>query len=531
MKKLLLVLSVFMMSSLLSAQVNYYVAENGSDENDGLSESNPLLTLRKARDLIAVDFDAATDFIINLSGVVTDQVGASTFTFNNTSDVTVTVKGESAATTILQKMDDAKWDSIASVMGSSPGRFFQNPENKGGGTVTLIIEDMTIKNFGHTVTNGGLLINGLKNSTIVMRRCNILNGIARGGSLIQTQGGGSTICDFTMEDCYVSNMKTFDNNTFASPITINGASSGTFKNCVFNNCTRDPRPNGNSETSRFSHFGSVITFNPAADKTITGVIVNCTFVDNGFAPIKPADSLYYAKVSELCDSVQQAPVSAFLDSTETLEITFANNLLIANGEDDQNFVDFKLLKHDYANLTQNSFDNNVMNAISAFEITTNDTSASYTYESSEIVIEAIADSLIIATAENGMMYVKAGGTSVFQKGTYQFATVTDITGAYRDASNPCVGAYEASELMTPPLSLSSVDINNFKLYPNPADEQVYFKGVSGVFNVSFYNLAGQVVKSQTAVQSSIDVSDLSAGLYYVKATGDEVQALQMLMVK
>ena len=541
MKKIILILSMFLMSALLSAQVEYFVAEGGADTNDGLSAAAPLATFLKARNLINASHTATTDVTINIIGTVTDLKGQSVFAFNTADDVVLTVKGESAATSILQKCDDATWlEHVAKK--TEAGRFFNMPQNKGEGNLTIIFEDITVKNFGHHASNGGMFINALLPVTMKVSRCNFKNGIARAGAIFQTNPK-QRVVDFTMEDCFVDNMLSFNNGgILQSPIIVRGYSTGTFKNCVFTNCVMDPRTRDANVTGQYTQFGSVITFDPVIGlpiagqevipSVVSGEVTNCTFINNGFAPILATDAAYDSLVTVVGDTLALAVVSVLVDSAETVNFSFNNNLVIGNGGDATNTVDVKSLVDVNGTLTTTSFTNNVMNSVMGFDATTCDTSAAYMYSSPEIVFETANDSIVMSLTDAGVMYVKAGGTSVFASGNSATATVTDITGADR-AATPCVGAYEASELMVPPVSsLSATESLAFSVYPNPTSGLVTISDVE-VASIKLFNQVGQLVLSTSLNNNQqLDLSAINNGLYILQVIDTKgQQGVQSLMVQ
>jgi len=63
--------------------------------------------------------------------------------------------------------------------------------------------------------------------------------------------------------------------------------------------------------------------------------------------------------------------------------------------------------------------------------------------------------------------------------------------------------------------------NRFRLFPNPASDQFYCETMKEMEKIELYNLSGSLVKKKTAKRlfsETMDVSDLSEGLYLVKTT-------------
>ena len=88
-----------------------------------------------------------------------------------------------------------------------------------------------------------------------------------------------------------------------------------------------------------------------------------------------------------------------------------------------------------------------------------------------------------------------------------------------------------------PDAIESVDADNSNLqvYPNPArGGNVTIAVAAGeVANVAVYNSAAQLVKSVATAESTLtlDVSDLQAGIYYVRVTTADKAYTQKLIVE
>jgi len=531
MRKLFFTITMMFVSALLSAQITYYVDENGNNDNDGLSASTPLQTLKKAEGLINAN-NTSAEYVIMITGTVTDASAQSAFKFNSDYDVTLTIKGESAATSIVQKADDETWLSKVEAK-QNIGRFFNMPQNAGTGSLTVIFEDLTFQNFGHNAANGGQFMNALLDCDIIIRRCNFRNGVARAGVLFQTNAN-QRVVNLTMEDCYVDNMLAFNNGgILQSPIIVRGYSTGVFKNCVFTNCGLDPRSRDGNENGQYTQFGSVLTFDPAIGvledidlpHLVTGEVTNCTFLNNGYIPTISKDSAYTAVIAEVEDTLSLSVVSVLVDSAEAVNLSFNNNLIIGNHRDASNTVDVKAIVDPNGTLTSTSFTHNIMNSVAYFDASTCDTSAAYTYFSPEIMVDATDDTtLIVSTTSTGVYYVKASGTNVKAGADGSTTTPTDITGATR--VNPSVGAYEVIEST----GLNELNALSFELYPNPASGLVRLSGIEGIVDVEVYNQFGQRILSTSS--SELDISSVNSGLYFVSVRNSEGQrGMQTLIIR
>jgi hypothetical protein len=57
------------------------------------------------------------------------------------------------------------------------------------------------------------------------------------------------------------------------------------------------------------------------------------------------------------------------------------------------------------------------------------------------------------------------------------------------------------------------------IFPNPATQNISIRNAGKIARIEMYNAMGQLVKSISGVQHSIDVSDLDKGFYFIKVEG------------
>ena len=102
-----------------------------------------------------------------------------------------------------------------------------------------------------------------------------------------------------------------------------------------------------------------------------------------------------------------------------------------------------------------------------------------------------------------------------------------------DTNNNTIPDYLESAVA---LSLNEFEVSTFKIFPNPAKDEVTFQLTSsvfgtGIFNV--YNIQGKAILKQLALDentSTIDISSLESGLYFVELTIGNTATVQKLIV-
>lgn len=91
------------------------------------------------------------------------------------------------------------------------------------------------------------------------------------------------------------------------------------------------------------------------------------------------------------------------------------------------------------------------------------------------------------------------------------------------------------KISTDRVSIDRVESSNLSLYPNPATDMVSVsaEGIEGSVNVQIVDLNGRVMMEQNgnAQRFIFDVSNLSQGAYFVRMTGENVNAVRKLIVK
>jgi hypothetical protein len=75
--------------------------------------------------------------------------------------------------------------------------------------------------------------------------------------------------------------------------------------------------------------------------------------------------------------------------------------------------------------------------------------------------------------------------------------------------------------------------DNFNIYPNPVNDRLYIETEVEVEEVVVYTITGVVVGQQTTVNgqqtSSIDVSNLNSGIYFVKVVTENGNVVKRIV--
>ncbi len=116
----------------------------------------------------------------------------------------------------------------------------------------------------------------------------------------------------------------------------------------------------------------------------------------------------------------------------------------------------------------------------------------------------------------------AGGGSANRNDLVQFVITSNLGTVYYD------NLYLHKNTV---LSNGSFKVSSLKMYPNPAQDMLYFSADSPVSNVRVFNIMGQQVLARNNEVSEINVSGLNAGVYFVKATTEGVEVTEKFIKK
>lgn len=82
------------------------------------------------------------------------------------------------------------------------------------------------------------------------------------------------------------------------------------------------------------------------------------------------------------------------------------------------------------------------------------------------------------------------------------------------------------------LDVSDIELESISLYPNPTNGIVNITNAEG-FNVDVYDILGKVILSKNNInnQETIDLTNLAAGVYYVKLKNEKASTVKKVVVK
>jgi len=100
--------------------------------------------------------------------------------------------------------------------------------------------------------------------------------------------------------------------------------------------------------------------------------------------------------------------------------------------------------------------------------------------------------------------------------TYQFNSIG--SNPYKCGFHPLSMA--GTITVENPLDIEEYSIENFTIMPNPAYEQlsIQLPNRIQINSISIFNLLGQKMYSSNKLENSIDISNLSKGLYFIKVS-------------
>ncbi|ARN76811.1 hypothetical protein BST97_01680 [Nonlabens spongiae] len=204
------------------------------------------------------------------------------------------------------------------------------------------------------------------------------------------------------------------------------------------------------------------------------------------------------------------------------------NLYINNSVFWQNTINSAAATRDISNGTTATYDVFIRNSI--LKVSSN-AGTSGTFNTTNVTtLDPATDNLNLSTDYKPT----SASTFIIDQGDNAYYDValfgdSDLSGNDRVVNTTIdLGAYEYNST----LGLSDETyVPEFKLYPNPATDIVYFSSVEDIKSVQIYTLNGKALNLPSAINNSIDVSSLKQGIYLVKCAVNEKFVTQKLVIK
>jgi hypothetical protein len=393
---------LFGLSTLLNAQINYYVTSGGDNANDGLTQANAFADVATAFTAAQTSFDAD-----NSNNSYIFNIGTGTFTAalsftNSSTEVSFSFVGNGADNTIFDG-GSARFANIGDTQDN----------------LKFTFSNLTLNNYENTWAGGMFNLNGTDRTGIEVSfdNCKLSNFSAQQGPIIFSKSDTKV----SITNSYIYNVTTKANGWIGGGIEMQDGEL-VIENCIFEEALIDRNSKSQDRvTASVAHIEST-------QGAITARIINNTFVNNQLINNTTAylNSVIYIN-----------------GTTNAITATVANNIIIGNTTTNPLEYDV-LVENNGVEPTLTNCTNNILNIQSAFTETGNTINAALTYTSTEVaIIMNINDATAFDydTTTTGVPYIKAEGTSVIGGALAIEQTVTDISGTIR--SNPgSIGAYE-----------------------------------------------------------------------------------------
>lgn len=120
--------------------------------------------------------------------------------------------------------------------------------------------------------------------------------------------------------------------------------------------------------------------------------------------------------------------------------------------------------------------------------------------------------------------------------TCEVKTICDFIEAKPSKSNindnapGCNTRNEIKTACSPVISVEEIQANNFKIYPNPASDNVTITGIADKNVVTIKDLTGRVIVSFENVQKQLNLSAYAKGMYLVQIESENVTVVRRLLI-
>ncbi len=112
--------------------------------------------------------------------------------------------------------------------------------------------------------------------------------------------------------------------------------------------------------------------------------------------------------------------------------------------------------------------------------------------------------------------LKAAGSSA-DKRHYSFAHTCPFSGIcqYRLKQVDFDGKVHYSKIIS--IEIEGKEKINLSVYPNPATDKIFIEPIGNISSLNIMDAMGHMVRVVSTQSSVVDISDLSAGIYFIKA--------------
>lgn len=136
----------------------------------------------------------------------------------------------------------------------------------------------------------------------------------------------------------------------------------------------------------------------------------------------------------------------------------------------------------------------------------------------------------LADTNTGMRKITAIGNAQFRNSI----TINGISASaeyvwgVQAIDNSYTGSSFANYL---PTGISAAKSISFSAFPNPANHSVRLTGISNATSIELISLNGQLVKSFNVESPELNISDVNAGVYFIKVIANQSVGIQKLIVQ
>lgn len=193
---------------------------------------------------------------------------------------------------------------------------------------------------------------------------------------------------------------------------------------------------------------------------------------------------------------------AFLQHGDTTSVLFSPGTMTDGTPFDTNYVVSSIAVQGQGGATMISVDGGTLQ-MEAVVMPTFAADTTVTWSVDDATVASISTTGLLTPAGNGSVWVKA--------------TANDGTGISDSVnitiSNQTIGLAEEGNL-------------SFTIYPNPVEDVLKVEADSPVENITIYSITGRVMTNLSVREGEVNVSELSAGTYIIRATvnGESVES-------